>query len=152
MRAQWFNRMCFIGLLLVAVQGLAEAPQQQKGQPMHFLSITFDTGVLTAELDDSAASRDFLALLPLTLELDDHAATEKVADLPARLSTAEAPAGFDPSVGDITYYAPWGNLAIFYKDFGYARGLVPLGRITGGLELLNFHGKKTVTIEQVSSR
>ncbi|MEH7502625.1 cyclophilin-like fold protein [Neobacillus drentensis] len=23
----------------------------------------------------------------------------------------------DPSVGDFTYYSPWGNLAIFYRDF-----------------------------------
>jgi hypothetical protein len=32
-------------------------------------------------------------------------------------------------VGDITYYAPWGNLAIFYRDFGYSPGLVRLGHI-----------------------
>ncbi|GAA4730631.1 hypothetical protein GCM10023216_23110 [Isoptericola chiayiensis] len=25
------------------------------------------------------------------------------------------------------YYAPWGNLAIFYRDFGHAPGLVRLG-------------------------
>jgi hypothetical protein len=49
--------------------------------------------------------------------------------LPKELSTKDAPAGIDPSVGDIAYYASWGNLAIFYKDFGYSRGLVKLGRI-----------------------
>lgn len=37
--------------------------------------------------------------------------------------------GFEPeSLGHlhdvITYYAPWGNLAIFYRDFGYSAGLV----------------------------
>ncbi|ELZ92649.1 cyclophilin-like fold protein [Haloferax sulfurifontis] len=37
--------------------------------------------------------------------------------------------GVDPEVGDITYYAPWGNLAIFYREFGYASGLVKLGHI-----------------------
>ena len=42
-----------------------------------------------------------------------------------------------PEVGDLTYYAPWGNLAIFYRDFGYAKGLVKLGRIDSGLELLS---------------
>jgi len=39
-------------------------------------------------------------------------------------------------VGDITYYAPWGNLAIFYRDFDYSRGLVRLGRIDSGIEAL----------------
>jgi Cyclophilin-like family len=36
-------------------------------------------------------------------------------------------AGSDPSIGDIAYYAPWGNLALFYKDFGYSNGLITLG-------------------------
>ncbi|MFJ8021509.1 cyclophilin-like fold protein [Streptomyces sp. NPDC096311] len=25
----------------------------------------------------------------------------------------------NPSVGDLTYCAPWGNPAIFYRDFDY---------------------------------
>ena len=72
---------------------------------------------LTATLDDSAASRAFVVLLPLTLTLEDYNGTEKISDLPKRLSTKDAPAGVDPSKGDIAYYGPWGNLAIFYKDF-----------------------------------
>jgi hypothetical protein len=36
-------------------------------------------------------SRDFAALLPLTLTLKDYAATEKISDLPKRLSTDGAP-------------------------------------------------------------
>ena len=80
--------------------------------------------VLTATLIDSATTRDFTSLLPLTLTLKDYAGTEKISDLPKKLSTESAPSGSDPSVGDITYYAPWGNLAIFYRDFGYSSGLV----------------------------
>lgn len=41
--------------------------------------------------------------LPLTLTLKDYAGTEKISDLPKRLSTEGAPSGSDPSVGDITY-------------------------------------------------
>jgi hypothetical protein len=59
---------------------------------------------------DNATTRDFLALLPLTLTLDDYASTEKIAYLPQKLSIAGAPEGVDPSVGDITYYAPCGTL------------------------------------------
>jgi hypothetical protein len=50
----------------------------------------------------------------LSLTLEDYAATEKVATLERRLTTAGAPAGTPPAVGDFSYYAPWGNLAIFY--------------------------------------
>jgi hypothetical protein len=92
--------------------------------------------VLSATLNHSEAARDFASLLPLTVELEDYAATEKIATLPRKLSIAGAPAGSDPDVGDIAYYAPWGNLALFYKDFGYSAGLVLLGRIDGGVEAL----------------
>jgi hypothetical protein len=103
--------------------------------------------VLTATLMDSATTRDFISLLPLTLTLEDYAGTEKISNLPRRLSTENAPSGSDPSAGDITYYAPWGNLAIFYRDFGYSRGLVTLGKIDSGMEALNVPGSVRVTIE-----
>lgn len=45
------------------------------------------------------------------------------------------------------YYAPWGNLAIFYKDFGYASGLVILGKIDSEVEALNVPGPIEATIE-----
>jgi len=105
--------------------------------------------VLTATLEDSAATRDFVSLLPLNLTLRDYAGTEKVSDLPSRLSIAGAPAGVDPDVGDITYYAPWGNLAIFYRDFGFANGLVKLGHIDTGIETLaKQRGDFTVRFER----
>ncbi len=75
------------------------------------------------------AARAFRALLPLRLELTDYNRTEKIADLPSRLTTRGEPDGIDPEPGDLAYYAPWGNLALFYKDFGYSRGLVRLGRL-----------------------
>jgi hypothetical protein len=103
--------------------------------------------VLTATLNDSKTSRDFMSLLPLTLTVKDYAGTEKISDLPKSLSTEGAPSGSDPFVGDITYYAPWGNLAIFYKDFGYSRGLVILGKIDSGIEAFQVPGSVKVTIE-----
>jgi hypothetical protein len=63
-------------------------------------------------------------------------------------SSAGAPEGVDPDVGDITYYAPWGNLVIFSRDFGYSSGLVKLGTIDSGVdELARMTGDFTVTIE-----
>lgn len=104
-------------------------------------------GAVSAELDDSSAARDFASLLPLSLTLQDYAATEKVSDLPRRLSTDDAPAGCNAEAGDLTYYAPWGNLAIFHKQFRYADGLVKLGRIAPeGVDALKTSGPLKVTI------
>jgi hypothetical protein len=104
---------------------------------------------ITATLVDNATSRDFASLLPLTLTLKDYAGTEKISDLPRRLSTAGAPPGSDPSTGDITYYSPWGNLAVFYRDFGYSNGLVKLGTIDSDVEVLNRPGPLRATIELI---
>lgn len=104
---------------------------------------------VAATLADNESARDFASLLPLELTLTDYAATEKISDLARKLSTEGAPAGIDPDVGDIAYYAPWGNLAIFIKDFGYSRGLVKLGRIESGLEALQRPGALRVRMELV---
>jgi hypothetical protein len=106
--------------------------------------------MITATLLDSKATQDFVSLLPLTLTLEDYAGTEKISYLPKRLSTEGAPSGSDPSVGDITYYAPWGNLAIFHRDFGYSNGLAILGKIDSGIEAFKTPGSVKVTIEPVS--
>lgn len=100
-----------------------------------------------ATLDNHDSARQFAALLPLNLVLKDYAATEKIADLPARLSTKGAPEGYQPSAGDISYYAPWGNLAIFYKDFAFSSGLVRLGRLDSGLDTLRQAGTLSVRVE-----
>jgi len=104
---------------------------------------------VTATLDDNETSRDFVSLLPLTLTLKDYAATEKISDLPKRLSTKGTPPGVDPSIGDIAYYAPWGNLALFYKDAEYARGLVKIGTLDSGVEAFRVPDSPKVTIDRV---
>jgi hypothetical protein len=115
------------------------------------IRFTIGNEVVTATLNDSAAARDFASLLPLTLTLEDYNRTEKIAYPSRKLSTEDAPAGIDPEVGDITQYSPWSNLAIFYRDFGYSPGLVLLGKIDGGMEMLSVPGSVSVTIERSSS-
>lgn len=127
--------------LLVARPALGQEASTMK------IRLTIGGKAIEASLLDNASARDFLSLLPMTLTLKDYASTEKIAYLPRKLSTADALDGVDPAVGDITYYAPWGNLAIFYKDFGYADGLVLLGRIDSGIEAFSVPGALKVTIE-----
>jgi hypothetical protein len=116
------------------------------------IRIDIEGTVITASLVDNATSRDFVSLLPLTLTLRDYAGTEKISDLPQRLSTDGAPDGIDPSVGDIAYYAPWGNFAIFYRDFGYSRGLIQLGTVDSGVDVLSGPDPLTATIELVEEQ
>jgi hypothetical protein len=80
-------------------------------------------------------------------ELEDYSKTEKISDLPRKLTTKGAPAGADPSVGDIAYYVPWGNLALYYRDFRYSEGLMLIGKVDGGAETLSVPGSVNVTIQ-----
>jgi hypothetical protein len=116
------------------------------------IRLIVDGRSITATLIDTPTTRDFLNLLPLTLILEDYASTEKIAYLTRKLSEEGAPAGVDPSVGDITYYAPWGNLALFYRDFRYAKGLIKLGSIDEGTEVFSVPGSVTVTIEPLQEQ
>ena len=113
------------------------------------IRLTINGKAISATLMTNGTAKDFLSLLPMTLTLDDYAATEKITYLPRKLSTAGAPPGSDPSVGDIAYYAPWGNLAIFYRDSRYATGLIQLGRIDSGIQMLSVAGPLKVTIERI---
>jgi hypothetical protein len=113
------------------------------------IQVELDGIRMIAMLDDNATSRDFASLLPLTLPLDDYNGTEKISDLPKKLSTRGVPEGMTPVAGDIAYYAPWGNLAIFYKDFSYSRGLVKLGAFEAGAGALERSGNLRVSIRPI---
>lgn len=112
------------------------------------IRITGSNFEMQATLNDSRAAQDFASMLPLEVELEDYAKTEKIFYPERKLDTSGAPAGYDPSVGDITYYAPWGDVALFYKDFSYAAGLVSLGTITEGVQYLQ-SASGSVTVEQL---
>lgn len=136
-------------LLAVAIPMVVVSAAQGEEKSAMKVRLMINGKAVTATMLDNATARDFLSLLPVTLKLEDYASTEKIAYPPRKLATAGAPAGIDPDVGDIAYYAPWGNLAIFYKDFGYSQGLIRLGRIDSGLEALSLPGRLEARIERV---
>ena len=113
------------------------------------IRITINGREITATLTESATSRDFVSLLPMNLTLEDYGETEKIGYLPRKLSADGAPAGSNPSAGDVAYYAPWRNLAIFRRDFRYSAGLVKLGKIESGLEVLDVVGSCDARIELI---
>ena len=139
-----------MALLLVATSAVAATDEvsHSRRETMN-IRMTMAGQIITASLEESDSARDFFAMLPLTLPLEDYAETEKIAYLPGKLTTQTAPEGIDPQVGDIAYYAPWGNLAIYYRDFGYSSGLIRLGRITSDLDALTAQPSGTLTIEAV---
>jgi len=99
------------------------------------LKVTVGDIVLTATLANNPTAKDFISLLPLTVKLDDYANTEKIFYPERKLSTKGA-ASINAVAGDITYYSPWGNVAIFYKDFGNSSTLIRIAKFDGNIDVL----------------
>ena len=93
------------------------------------IRITVDDRTFTAQLADNATARDLVDQLPLTLRFRDFNRVEKIAELPRPLTMDGVPAGADPEINDIGYYAPSGDLVLYYGDVGYFTGIVRIGRL-----------------------
>lgn len=141
-----FLIICTLGMSCSLLAANGSEPDKVMSQNMK-LKITVGDQVMTATLYDNPTSKDFVSLLPLTLTLNDYASTEKISDLPRKLSTKDAPSGSDPEVGDIAYYAPWGNLAVYYKDFRYSNSLIKIAKIDGDMKVFSGSGSVTIKIE-----
>lgn len=100
------------------------------------LTVTVGGREFRAEVGDRAPARELLAQLPLQLRFRDHNGLEKVAPLPRPLTTDGVPSGSDPEVDDLGYYAPAGELVLYYGDVGYFEGIVRLGRLDPALSTL----------------
>jgi hypothetical protein len=87
------------------------------------------------ELNDSQAARDLYDQLPLSVEVENHGSTEKIFYPPQKLNTASTPKA-DAQAGTLAYYAPWGDVVMFYGSFGSASGLYELGHAVQGEEYI----------------
>lgn len=142
------QRMLFASLLLFVSTCFGFAEPIDKDTPMIRIQIVVGDNVLPAVLDDTPSGRDFAKMLPLDLDISDYHGIEKVADLPRKIDTTDAPASYAPKKGDITVYAPWGNLAIFYKPFSKSAGLIRLGQFEGPIDALVKSGSFPMRIEK----
>lgn len=112
------------------------------------IQITFNEQRFGTTLVDSAAARDLIAKLPVTIDMIDHNRVEKTGPLPAPLSLEGQPEGADPVVGDLGYYVPGNDLVLYYGDQSSFPGIVILGRLDHDLTQLlsDLEGPVTATV------
>ena len=121
------------------------APSDGPSAPGEATDTTADNGsfrvvigdtTLTGHLFDNATTRDLQSQLPLTLHFSDLNEVEKIARLPRKLSVDGMPAGDDPRVGELGYWAPSGNLVLYYGDVGYWTGIMRIGEFDGSMDAI----------------
>jgi hypothetical protein len=126
-------------------------PQQASFERSQYMKININIGgkILAASLADNATARDFVSVLPLTLSMKDLFGREKYGDLPKQLS-ANGPRKNRYEVGDVAYWSPNHQLAVYYKQDGESipsPGIIPIAKLDGSTEAFNVSGSVKVTIE-----
>lgn len=132
------------------VIGASREEPETPGETSMKVKISVGDRTITATMENNAAGRDFLSRLPLEVTLNDYNnTTEKIFYPDPALTTEGVARGCAPTSGDITIYAPWGNVAIFCKNWSHSNDLIKIGRIDGnGIEALTVTGDITVKIER----
>ena len=114
------------------------------------IKINIGGKILTASLSDNATARDFVSLLPLKLSMKDLFGREKYGDLPKALSE-NGPRKNRYEVGDIAYWSPNQQLAVYYHQDGESipsPGIIPIAKMDDGAEAFNVSGSVKVAIER----
>ena len=141
------KKSIFILVFMIVFQIIILAQNDMGGKTM--INMTFAGNEIYGEIFNSQSGKEFLSQLPATLKFEDYNSTEKISYLQSKLSGQGEPEGFTPKRGDISYYMPWGNLAIFYRDFRYSRSLIKIGTLNDIDKLANMRGSFEVKIEIV---
>ena len=103
----------------------------------------------TFQLYDTIAAKEFYDQLPLRLELTNFRDAQWMFYPPEKLSVTAREAYHDGKKGELSYYAPWGDVVMFYGRFGSAAGLYELGHAISGSEFIQGMSG-TIQIEKVS--
>ena len=135
-----------LGLLLsiFKFQNTATAAENTVKYQGNMMNITIGQSTFSAELADTQAAKELTALLPLTLEMQDHLSNEKFAELPKALSRNDQTVG-RIEAGDIML---WGGntLVVFYESFQSSYRYTKLGKIKNTAQLKNAVGAGKVTM------
>ena len=88
---------------------------------------------LLYELNGSTAARELFAQLPLAVEVEPFSDNEMTFYPPEKLNTADAPLS-GGEIGSLSYYAPWGDVVMFYAPGTLSGSLYEIGKIVSGTE------------------
>ena len=98
--------------------------------------VQFEDNTIIYELNDSSAADSLLAMLPLTIEIEDYSTNEKIFYPESALDTSDTPLATSGS-GTLAYYDPWDDVVFFYGDYNENPGLFELGQVVSGEELIS---------------
>ena len=111
------------------------------------ISVTCGDLQVVYALNDSPAAQSLLSQLPLTVEVENFSTNEKVFYPPQELDTTDTPLA-EGGAGTLAYYAPWGDVVLFYDSFSANGSLYGLGEAGSGAESIG-QMSGTITVAAV---
>ena len=96
------------------------------------ITLTVGDQTITARLNDSRVSQDFVETLPATLPWYRNYDIEFITELAAPLTEA-GPFYTDVQPGDLVYYNPMDSVTIIYEETSSVPTLTKMGEITSDL-------------------
>ena len=107
--------------------------------------VAFGEDSIVYELNGSLAALSLLEQLPLTVQVEDYGGNEKIFYPPVELDTADTPTA-SGSAGTLAYYAPWGDVVMFYGSYSENPSLYELGQAVSGSEFISrLEGSATIS-------
>ena len=128
-------------------QGTTSSETEESNVETNQISVTCGDTQVVYELNDSPAAQGLLSQLPLTVEVEDFSTNEKVFYPPQELDTSDTPLA-EGGAGTLAYYAPWGDVVLFYDSFSANGSLFELGEAVSGVENIG-QMSGTITVETV---
>lgn len=125
--------------------GAGRAGGAESEQTVRQIQVQCGNDTVIYELNDSAAADSLYEQLPLTIEVEDYSTNEKIFYPPQALDTADAPLA-EGGAGVLAYYAPWGDVVMFYDSFGTNSSLYELGQAVSGADRIH-EMSGTITID-----
>ena len=84
--------------------------------------------------------------------MEDYSTNEKIFYPPGKLDASDAPVA-DAGKGTLAYYAPWGDVVMFYDYFGKGSSLYELGTVISGEEFIEaLSGSVEITGEKETAQ
>src|SRR6266567_6876776 len=143
------SKLRFDTLLLIASLVAVDASKASERTTNMKIRMSIADKVVIATVADNATARDFVSVLPLSVPMKDLFGREKYGDLPKALSE-NGPKKSRYEVGDIAYWSPDNQFAVYYHQDGKSipsPGIIPIARIDNGVEAFDVPDPLKVTIE-----
>ena len=137
------DEMHRLGINLTGIEGIAgmsgraqiekNEPNSSEDQTTMKINVKAKGNTTVFELNNSPAAKELYAQLPLSITVENYSSNEKIFYPPKKLNITDTPLA-DARAGTLAYYAPWGDVVMFYASFGSAAGLYELGHAISGSE------------------